>query len=224
MPKFDIDVVRTATCMKTITVNADNRLQAQDKALDQAGNHLYKELCATYALDDNRGRNVDEFSDLRASQLVLACSCSIEDITHPSYLVVQVTPELVRAVKNAMAMCQQHGLLKVVLAVPSTTSWAPSNDDGSTANAMGFEKMAVTKDDFCIFADMHYSNAVVESLDVPFNDLMQHISDKVPETVFFDGGDFEEQSLREQLADDRADQADALAAEAGEPNADLPQG
>lgn len=204
MPHFDIDVLRTATCIKTITVQADSRLEAQQKAIDQAGDYLYSERDAAYSLDMDSPQHVDEFSDLRASQLVLTCSCSNENVAYPSYVVVQVTPALIRSIKSATELCRKEGLLSVTLAIQSTSDWAPVNGYGSFDNDMGLGKVQITEDDFCISAGMRFSDAVVESVNVPFNDLMQHILDRVPETVFFDGEDADEQALREQLAEDRA--------------------
>lgn len=216
MPQFEIDVVRTATSMQTITVTASTRQEAQDKALDEAGDHLYKELCATYELDSNNGRNTDELSDLQGSQLVLGCSCSNEHIAHPSYLIVQVTPQLVRTIKDGMDLCQQKGLLKVILAIPSPTTWASVNDDDSSGSVMGLGQMTITKADFCISAGMRHSDAIVESVDVTFDDLMQHILAKTPETVLSYGQDDDVQDLRELLAEDRENAAQKLSGADGD--------
>lgn len=217
MPEFNIDVVRRTTSTNTIRVDAANRQEAQEKALDQAGGK-YKELCSTYELDDNNGQNVDEFSDLLVSQLVLACSCSNDHIAHPSYVIVEVTPAMVRSVKDAMLLCQKEGLLKATLTIPSLITWAPVNDGITTRRDMGLGRIDVTKDNFCITAGTRHSDAVVESVDVSFGDLLQHIQDKVPETLVFFEEDSDEQELRERLANDRA------ASLADEPHAEMPQG
>ena len=204
MPSFDVDVLRTATCVQTITVLADSRLEAQQKALDQAGDYLFSERDATYALNMEGGKNVDEFSDLPNSQLVLGCSCSDENVAHPAYVIVQATPALFRAIKTGMALCRDEGLLSVTLEIPSCAEWGPVRTYESFGNVMSHGKLAITKDDFCISAGMRHSSAVVESVDMTLNALMDHIQGGAPETIVHGGEETYEHALREQLDDDRA--------------------
>lgn len=49
---FEIDVTRLSYGSRTITVQASSLKEAQDLALDEAGNHLYKEADADYMLSD----------------------------------------------------------------------------------------------------------------------------------------------------------------------------
>lgn len=50
MPKFDIDVTRTGIGFATIRVEAPNQQEAESKALDEAGNHLFSEKTSEYEL------------------------------------------------------------------------------------------------------------------------------------------------------------------------------
>lgn len=209
MPQFDISMVRTATCTKTISVNAANRLQAQGMALDQAGDHLYKEQSATYELDTNDKRNADEFTGLPSSQLVIETYCDNEDAIVPAYVVLDVTPALVRSIKEAMLLCTEHKLLKVVLPIAFPISWG-------TALAIG--QIDVTKVDFCVSTGMRHSSSRVQGINVMFNDLISHIASGKSETIFAHGMDQEKQELRDLF---EWDKADAMANETG---AEQPQG
>jgi hypothetical protein len=51
MATFKIEVVRISYGFKTIEVQADNLEDAQNKALDDAGNYEFTESSAEYELD-----------------------------------------------------------------------------------------------------------------------------------------------------------------------------
>lgn len=54
MPKFDIEVTRTGIGFATIRVEAQSQQEAELKALDEAGNHLYSEKASEYELTNGR--------------------------------------------------------------------------------------------------------------------------------------------------------------------------
>lgn len=54
MPQFDIEMTRIGTGNTTITVQAANQIEAEELALDEAGNHLYNEKASEYELSDGR--------------------------------------------------------------------------------------------------------------------------------------------------------------------------
>lgn len=51
MPKYSVEVCRTAWGFNTIEVEADNPEQAKEKALDEAGNYLYSEKSSEYSCE-----------------------------------------------------------------------------------------------------------------------------------------------------------------------------
>lgn len=51
MPKYNITVCRTGYGFNTIEVEANNQKEAEEKALDEAGNHEYSEKSSEYTLD-----------------------------------------------------------------------------------------------------------------------------------------------------------------------------
>ena len=52
MPKFNVPIVRTSYQHATIEVEASNQEEANKAALNEAGDHLYKENSADYFLED----------------------------------------------------------------------------------------------------------------------------------------------------------------------------
>lgn len=50
MKNFDIEVVRTGIGFNTITIKAKNQKEAEEKALDEAGNHEFSEKDAEYEI------------------------------------------------------------------------------------------------------------------------------------------------------------------------------
>lgn len=53
MAKFKVDIVRISYSNKTIEVEADTQEEANNKALDEAGNHLFDEKNAEYQLENS---------------------------------------------------------------------------------------------------------------------------------------------------------------------------
>jgi len=53
MPKFMVEVTRIGYACKTFEIEADNEDAAHEKALAQAGNHLYTEKSSEYEVTDS---------------------------------------------------------------------------------------------------------------------------------------------------------------------------
>ena len=51
MGKYTVAVVRTAYACLDIEVEAENEKEAEEKALEQAGNHVFREHDADYSTD-----------------------------------------------------------------------------------------------------------------------------------------------------------------------------
>lgn len=67
MTQFDIDVTRYGVSQRIITVEAETMEEAEQLALDEAGNHEFSEHSSEYTVTD--GANSDEACDAR-QQLV----------------------------------------------------------------------------------------------------------------------------------------------------------
>jgi hypothetical protein len=64
VPKFDIEVTRTGIGFATIRVEAQSRQEAEFKALDEAGNHLFSEKVGEYELTN--GKAIDQSEKIEA--------------------------------------------------------------------------------------------------------------------------------------------------------------
>jgi hypothetical protein len=57
MPKFQIPIIRSGFACRTIEVEAENQQEAEEKALDEAGDHEFSEHTSEYDVD--RGVKID---------------------------------------------------------------------------------------------------------------------------------------------------------------------
>lgn len=57
MPKFQIPIIRSGFGCKTIEVEAENQKEAEEKALDEAGDYEFSEHTSEYDVD--RGVKID---------------------------------------------------------------------------------------------------------------------------------------------------------------------
>lgn len=60
MPKFTATVCRTGYGFRTISVEADNSEEAQEKILDEAGNYEYSEKDSNYSIPDGISRELSK--------------------------------------------------------------------------------------------------------------------------------------------------------------------
>lgn len=206
METFEVDVVRTSFGVHTQKVLAENRLQAQDLALEMAGNYLYKPYHSAYALDDNNPYHEDEFSAMTESSLVMSTTCSNNMIAIPNYVQLPITAGLVREIKHAQALCAKHGFTKVTLACQDSANWSGTMDDGSASlKALGRDltELTVTNEDFCVHFCSADGSYVVESIDITFDQLDHHIQSGSFKTVICPGTDKEYEDLLNLLEEDR---------------------
>jgi len=51
MPKYKVTIIRTGYASLDIEMEAETQIEAEDKALEDAGNHLFSEHSSEYSID-----------------------------------------------------------------------------------------------------------------------------------------------------------------------------
>lgn len=178
--RFDVDVCRTGVGFATISVMARTAAEADELALDCAGDYEYSEKNSEYSLVHPSAPEERAQGPQRTMELVLelthADTYALGPSTRLKGLVMEVTADTIRRWREVAGLCAAHGLSEARQLLPAVEllSWRGEFDEGNASVAIEGGEICSTATDLWVEAtDRHNSVDVVSSV-VDLADICRH--------------------------------------------------
>ena len=151
MPSFTIPITRIAYGFTEIEVEAISQTEAEEKALELAGDVSFSEKTADYELT-NGSLAPDAYEGLPSKPLVVeAFPSNYEEVFElhvPRWATLMCSPELIRKLTTTAAACAEMGAERIELKTIDSAALRPTWEGDDQPEGFLSTKLCVTTDAF----------------------------------------------------------------------------
>lgn len=212
MPDFKIDVTRTGYAFATIPVKeAKNVVEAEELALDRAGDHTFTETSSDYSLT-NGSSAPDEFEGMSSRLLVIGAINPFEFSPLPSWAELTVDPELLRKLRRLSEACEElkaESLCVIGAELNAIPEWGPAN----VGYDLGMARFEISNEAFWLSVPVKYLDQSMTTVEVDLKTLLKMMKEQPEGPLFFAGypdmlkAEYEERALAATMEGIEVEQA-----------------